>query len=983
MKRRNAPLFFLRLWVVGFLLPLNVFCQQRVIAPVNPDPSYQLFGREAGYPIQNIYDHHIDKEGWIWVIGVDGLFRFDGQRFEPVLDAVDHSKGPGLEITEDQHGTIWCAAQNFAITYVEDNTFLRYEFQDSVNKYFPGHTFIHSIGFIGDTLLLGTRDLGFFGFDENGNYFDPNPPRSEDAHRVLIIDTDYEKIVARLSANDKEAETIEFWSCPAPFSSHKLIGTETLVLGAQRADIRPRFHNPRQSDTTFIALFDHLFIVTSDEVVAHHTVPFHIWGITQDGPNNIWLSSDRKGIFIYDLPGFQLQASHFEWVLATSKGPLRDYEGGYWLLAAGRGMLYFRSQDVEVLDNQNGLHAPNSIALHMDTAHNLYIAYPAPVLEIYNMDDRSLTQVSTMLPNGKFRTIHDLYYDARQDQLWATSNYGTTYLQNKKWNENMFPAGRWVDPGQDGRVWCSSYRFFYCIAGDTIYYKSDIKERQIAAQCIYENGTDVWVGAKSKTYRYSHEIGKGVLKLEAEYDLKLTDIIRLQNQRLIAIMDGQVYEYVDDEFQLLLDFYGALKLHPDPDNDSILWFSGNDLYKYNHVNGDFVTYTLYEGLTKEWLRSMVIADSLIITGALDGVYFLQKEKIREFTQPMRTIFDGIWINGKRTPFSSTYELDHNQNDIEFSFRGFNFAGLGDLTYRYMLEGVDSTWVETTRDYMRYPTLPPGTYTFRLQSIRQGKEHLTPVTNEVLLIIHPPWYSTWWFILLLFLGISGLIMLGVRTWISNRLKRQREKAALEQQVLIHELKSLRSQLNPHFIFNSLMAVQNVMLKKSGLEATEYLASFSKLMRQILEHSREEEISIQEELQMIENYLQLQQLRFTNSFTYEIHVAEGLAVHAQLIPPMLLQPVVENAVEHGVSKREHDGRIKISITSNEKHLKIVISDNGPGEPSKKRPGNHRSLSRTITEERIELWNKSHQRQLSMSITNGESTSGTSVTFRLVAP
>ncbi len=191
----------------------------------------------------------------------------------------------------------------------------------------------------------------------------------------------------------------------------------------------------------------------------------------------------------------------------------------------------------------------------------------------------------------------------------------------------------------------------------------------------------------------------------------------------------------------------------------------------------------------------------------------------------------------------------------------------------------------------------------------------------------------------------------------------------------EQKLLRSQMNPHFIFNSLGAIQHFMLKNDGRKAAFYLSSFSSLMRSILKNSREELITLQEEKQTLENYLHLHQLRLGNRLSFEVNVAEELDMEDTILPPMLIQPFVENAIIHGIEKMEDNGEIVVLFSKENNLLKIIVKDNGKGIDQNRagKRENHVSYALQIFEERIANLKKSSGINISYKIGNQGVTEG----------
>ena len=198
----------------------------------------------------------------------------------------------------------------------------------------------------------------------------------------------------------------------------------------------------------------------------------------------------------------------------------------------------------------------------------------------------------------------------------------------------------------------------------------------------------------------------------------------------------------------------------------------------------------------------------------------------------------------------------------------------------------------------------------------------------------------------------LLLLGGYFYYRNSKQRQAitilEKNQIKQKLLI-------TQMNPHFIFNSVQNIRGLINNKQNDDAVNYLDKFSKLTRQILENSNENYISLAEEVEMIENYLSIQQLLYDNKFTFTIDVHGDIDTESIFLPPMLAQPFIENAIKHGLSNMLENGKVDIHFYLKESKLFFEVSDNGKGFNSDKKSGNHKSLAMTITKERLISYTK----------------------------
>jgi len=234
----------------------------------------------------------------------------------------------------------------------------------------------------------------------------------------------------------------------------------------------------------------------------------------------------------------------------------------------------------------------------------------------------------------------------------------------------------------------------------------------------------------------------------------------------------------------------------------------------------------------------------------------------------------------------------------------------------------------------------------------------------------------------YVSISFIVFISVFSVLfirQNRLRQKQKSVELEQRLL-------RAQMNPHFIFNSLIAIQNYILKNKSLEAGEYLSDFALLMRSILDNSKKEYVSVESELEFLNHYLTLQQMRFRDKFDYKINVSEGIELEETGIPPMLAQPFIENSIEHGFTNKEAKGMIDIKFFKKNGSIIFELEDNGIGreQAQKHKKKHHESFATEITTKRIENLNKHGKKKYIFAITDLKSEQGdalgTKVTFTI---
>jgi LytS/YehU family sensor histidine kinase len=272
-------------------------------------------------------------------------------------------------------------------------------------------------------------------------------------------------------------------------------------------------------------------------------------------------------------------------------------------------------------------------------------------------------------------------------------------------------------------------------------------------------------------------------------------------------------------------------------------------------------------------------------------------------------------------------------------------------------------------------LPSGDYTLQLQAINKfdvSSKLLTyPFTIEKLL------YEKTWFrvsIGLLFLAITSLAV-----WLIIRRirKREQEKTATNKRISELEQLSRKAQMNPHFIFNSLNSIQQYVMDADVAGANKFISGFSRLIRQTLDFSSKPEISLEEELDYLTNYLEIEKTRLEDAFSWKVNIDKNVDPTFYYIPPMILQPFVENSVRHGLRfRRDKAGIVTISVKLENDYLVCILEDNGIGRKAAQQyksvsPINYQSKGLSLTADRIEMFNQEHARKISMRIEDLEDT------------
>ena len=299
-------------------------------------------------------------------------------------------------------------------------------------------------------------------------------------------------------------------------------------------------------------------------------------------------------------------------------------------------------------------------------------------------------------------------------------------------------------------------------------------------------------------------------------------------------------------------------------------------------------------------------------------------------------------------------LRHDQNFFTIEFSPLSFSSVSNQKYYYKLSGINQDWVAADKSYSAsYTNVKPGEYVFSLRP--EGEDAADKVVSFEI-IIKPPFYHTWWFYTLSSMTVALFITLLIR----RRIKMVRREGELKQKVVETETAALRAQMNPHFIFNCLSAIDNLIQSGDRDEATTYLARFAKLIRNVLDSSKNNTIAFYKDFETIKLFLEMEQFRKGNKFAYELHADSELINGDYKVPPMLLQPFIENAIHHGLANKL-EGRKLLTVEARLQKDSIcyTVTDSGVGRgraAELKRINNpqHVSYGIDISKQRISTYN-----------------------------
>ncbi|HVI48229.1 MAG TPA: two-component regulator propeller domain-containing protein [Chitinophaga sp.] len=412
------------------------------------------------------------------------------------------------------------------------------------------------------------------------------------------------------------------------------------------------------------------------------------------------------------------------------------------------------------------------------------------------------------------------------------------------------------------------------------------------------------------------------------------------------------------------------------DNKGRLWIGTNNGLSCFSLSSKKYTNFLYPVVLPEAKINNVEYDSLsgrIFFTTDHYVNTFDPDSLLNSTVPLSISITGISIGNREKALQPVYNIPYYQNDISISYTAVNFAD-GPLN-RYYYRLNDEEWISVgAQRQINFHNLPAGSYSFALKAMSNAGVW----SNEAMVtfIISPPWWRQLWLQVIVVLALAAMIIFLVR----RRIRHIRFMVDMKQKIVETEMKALRAQMNPHFIFNCMNSIDGLIQSNDRYHATVYLNKFAKLLRNVLDSSKQNTVLLEKDLETLQLYIDLELLRSDNNFTVAINTDDSLWMDDYKVPPLIVQPYVENAIVHGIrSRRDNEGRLEITVTRQEEYIEYIIKDNGMGFNivKNKIPHHGQSYGMQISSDRVKFFNQ--EEHASVTVTNLEQnglTVGTSV-------
>ena len=601
------------------------------------------------------------------------------------------------------------------------------------------------------------------------------------------------------------------------------------------------------------------------------------------------------------------------------------------------------------------------IKLSQDPAKNIWASQPGNAylkipssLSICKKDNDNFEPIEKIYPQlSSLNKMIDMTTNSNDTLIFSNANRDLFFLNTKTFKLDSLAFPRIDSTKQFKNIW------------PTFTYDS-------ISKCVYvSNGKNIW------QYNLETKASKPFI-WDSTMSFKKADVISMSiyapGQLLIQAYDGSSREfYIYDQqafrFKRKIKFTdprieksSRLQMLQGP-KPYIFFMHDEGTTLYNYDDNSFRLLDKDNGLLYDFLRYSNFTNNIYFSGHNNSFQYVNFDKLLSLKNQRTPFINRLAVYAKNTillpDFSNgMIDVDYDQNTIGVSFSAIEYLFPEKMQYAFRLSELHSDW--RYADYksreILYSNLSPGKYTFQLKAqMLGGNWQIEPI--ELIIIITPPFWQTWWFRIL-----AGLILIGtafylIRWRISLVRKKEQQKALHEKELLELEARALRAQMNPHFIFNSMNSIKSLINKNENEKAANYLTTFSKLIRTLFQNSDKREVSLFEEIETCKLYTQLEKMRFGDKIKFVFNIDEAIDLKDIKVPALILQPLIENAIWHGLVPKETGGTITFSVKETDGTVECVIDDDGIGRELSNQykaqyRATHESKGIGMTQSRLEL-------------------------------
>ncbi|HLP11626.1 MAG TPA: two-component regulator propeller domain-containing protein [Flavobacteriales bacterium] len=949
------------------------------------------FSVAEGLPQSQVYGTWQDPNGYIWMgTKGGGIVKFDGKKFEPLFN---DERLLFISKIVPKSNFVYIAHNNGFSIYDLNKRELFHP-ANQINNIKEPVSLILPI--TRDSILVGTTKHLFTGRYDNLKKID-FPIRDADdivSSGILFKDAIYmgnNYGVVRLSRNNGKIET-------------KLLGRKA---GLETTAIR-----------CFLEYKHELIVGTYGgslyKLKGEKFIPFNLPGIKRaeivqafllDSHNNLWVGTASNGVFIYN--EHDKKTVHITETEGLCRNNivsfLEDDWGNVWIGSSGGGVSRYNGQLFVHYTNRTGLPGKNVYSCLQAPDSTLWLGTSAPGITSIKNGQIQQYDAHNGFTDSKVKTIyysghHDvLFLGTEGDGLWTFKD--NEFIKQENWN---YHTGKWIrniTEDNDHRIFVSTAsRGVICLDANLVFAyildKSNyLPNNRINATLV--DGKNIWIATEGSGLVVFNEGNNSTTNLSKGAGLpgsSIRTLLRDDRGRIwIGTPSGVGFYRSANDFTEVKLPQGFQNIYLGIDHQSSIYFgTAKGLVKINYKKGPFKTQVFganegFSGIECSQNAASIGYNSTVLFGTINGLTILQPAFERANNLAPRLSFEEInllyenLLSNEKT--LDGLEFGYTQNNIGFKFKGINQLNPEGVQYQWKLKGHENKWSPLqSKNEWNYTDLDPGHYVFMVKACNENLIWTEKPLTFKFSITNPWFRQTWFYISVVLIVVLLLVLLYFTLTYNNRRKQERERRRLklENQLLEIQQMALRLQMNPHFIFNCLNSIQNLVSTNRNEDANFYIQKFSGLMRGMVDLTPRETIRLDQELKLLTNYLELEQLNRSNSFDYEIKIELQDEPDFYRIPPLLLQPFAENAIVHGFKGIDYQGKITVRLYDEGNALKAEISDNGIGFEKEIQLPDERNSAIKITTERLKLYN--HGKGDWVQIDKNKST-GLAVTLTLI--
>jgi len=482
-----------------------------------------------------------------------------------------------------------------------------------------------------------------------------------------------------------------------------------------------------------------------------------------------------------------------------------------------------------------------------------------------------------------------------------------------------------------------------------------------AYRVFYDQNKNLWFSNVNGLTMFSNGKLYNYFETQQLLTKRINDIQQLPDQTLVLATDGNGLIFIKNgKITKVITQKDGLtdnickKLFIKGNYTWVVTNHGINRISYNGQRAIVKTFEYTNALLNDDVNSLFIDDRQAYFATNNGLVYFSYDKPDNSAMAPQVMVTSV-ISNKRILGANpkTHVLDADSNNIVFYYSAIDFQNR-DITYRYRLN-EDVAWTETKSRRLEFSSLEPGKYRFEI-SAKSGSSKWSPTAKVDFVMKAHFWQTNGFLFLLIIIAGFALYKLAVVITRSQKNKEQ-EQLLLKNKILMLEQRALQAMMNPHFVFNVMNSIQHYINTKDTASANKILTGFAKLIRKNLEICTKSFIGLEEELDYLDLYLSLEKKRFGDKLVYHIAVNKEIDKEETLIPSMILQPYIENAIWHGIMPKDEGGKIDILINPQDGALLIKIIDNGVGIENslRNKKGEHISKGMALTKERINLLNQ----------------------------